>query len=463
MKLFFLAFECTTATNHSYHNDIGGASAHCIALAIDPNSAFIEARFYIEKDNWQIETLECGPIEITEDQCQDDSDNLDLFKKACEQGIATRYMAWAKDESIYATWQKESIPSESIRLPLDFSSKSNIYSFIKTQKELNNKGRCLHYEKGQQCNQIAKAHSIQKSQSLAAIAVDRHVYTVSKNFSDFNGNSNRLIYNKKGIEYGFRFQGFCQHHDNELFEPIDNSKLIPTDQQVYLYAYRSLCRAVFVKENALDLANMQIESSVENITIKTYLNSHKLGTSFALDNLKRHKFEYDNSLMENRHSDIEYFLFISAQKPFLAFSGIEYPDFDFMGRQLQDLGDHSSKLDLITFCSAPMKNDEWGLLFAWHKSSSKTCTDFVRSLATMIHDGHNLGDLLFRFVILNCENIAISPTWWETLPEEHRKQISTKIFEMVDDFSPIKPNYLLHGLEGISKWNFDEVISNIEN
>lgn len=464
MKTFFLAFECIPSANHQYYNEIDEASVHCMALEIDLNSAFNKARFYIEKDNWQIKTIEHGPIEITEDQCQTDNDNLELFKNAGKHGFALRYMVSAKDESSYAKWKnRDNTASDSVRLPLDSTRKSKISNYIAAQKKLKSKGCCLHYDKGNRCNEIIDAHSIQKSQSLTAIAIDGHVYTVSQNFSDFKDSSSELSYKKRGIDKVSIFLGFCKLHDNELFEPIDNSKLIPTEQQVFLYAYRSLCKALFAKENALDLIEIQIESSVENTAIKKRLISHKLGTSFALDNLKRHKSEYDNSLKTNQHADIEYVLFISKQKPYLAFSGIMHPDFDFMGRQLQDLGDHNCNLDLITFCSAPMDNGEWGLLIAWHKSSSKTCNDFMRSLATMMHDNHNLGDLLFRFVVLNCENIAISPTWWESLSKDQRKQISTMTFEMIDDFSLIKPNYLMHGLEGISQWNFDEVISNTEN
>jgi len=464
MKIFFLAFECVPSANHQYYNEIEGAIAHCMVSAIDQFSALDKTRFYIEKDNWRIKNIEQSSVEITENQCQNNSDTLELFKKTQDQGIAICYMASAKDESTYNKWRnRNDTTADPLRLPLNSTSNFNISKYISVQKKLKRRGHCLHYDKGERCNEIIAAHSIQKNQSLSSIASAGQVYTTSQNYSDYKNESAGLIYRKRGIDKISTFLGFCKHHDNELFEPIDNSKLTPTDQQVFLYAYRSLCRAIFVKENALDLVNSEIEKCIKNDSIQPYLNSHKLGTSFALSNLKRHKLEYDNSLKINQHSDIEYVLFISKQKPFLAFSELEYPDFDFMGRQLQDLSNHNNQLDLITFCSAPMNNDEWGLLFAWHKSSSKTCLDFMRSLATIVYDGHNLGDLLFRFVILNCENIAISPTWWEALPEEYRRQISTKTFEMIDDFSLIKPNYLMHGLEGISQWNFDEVISNTEN
>ena len=182
---------------------------------------------------------------------------------------------------------------------------------------------------------------------------------------------------------------------------------------------------------------------------------------FGLDNLKKHKLRYDESLKKKQYHNVEYVLFASTQNPFIAFSGLFYPDFDFSGRCLQDLGDHETDLELITFCSAPMSSG-WGFLFSWHISSSKVCVDFMRSLATMIHEGRKLEDLLFRLVISNCENHAISPQWWENLPDSQQEQIILRASKMADVLSNTPQSYLMEGLEGIATWKFNNVISNMK-
>jgi hypothetical protein len=53
---------------------------------------------------------------------------------------------------------------------------------------------------------------------------------------------------KIGINKATTFYGFCQHHDNKLFELIDNYPLKPDKQQMALYAYRCLCREYFFKK-----------------------------------------------------------------------------------------------------------------------------------------------------------------------------------------------------------------------
>jgi len=80
----------------------------------------------------------------------------------------------------------------------------------------------------------------------------------------------------------------------------------------------------------------------------------------------------------------------------------------------------------------------------------------------MICDKDNeLGDFLFRLVVSNCENIAISPEWWEQLDESQKEQIISKVSSMSDSFSMTEPIYLMRGLEGICNWDF-KVISKME-
>lgn len=200
----------------------------------------------------------------------------------------------------------------------------------------------------------------------------------------------------------------------------------------------------------------------DNNAIKELLIDMRRGTAFGLGNLKKHKSLYDGSLREKSYNDIRYVLFISKQKPFIVFSGLIWPDFDFIGRQLQNIGNHESNLDLITFCSVPMDYG-WGFLFSWHNSSSNICVEFMRSLATKIYDDNNkLGDTLFRIVMYNCENFAISPHWWEQLPMDHKEQITSMVSLRANIFYMTKPDYLMKGLEGISNWGFERVISKME-
>lgn len=344
---------------------------------------------------------------------------------------------------------------------LEPSCKANVQDFLMEQKRLANRGRCLHYEGGDRCQNFVNSHSIQKNRMLSQVAHDGHVYKASANFRTLKKHGGKITYELCGINKMSTFMGFCGKHDNELFEPIDNFPLYPTDHQVFLYGYRSLCRELFLKENALDVIGGQVSDMPEENAVKDLMENMAVGTAFGFQNLKEHKAIYDDSLRTKSYQDIRYVLFSSPQNPFVAFSGAFYPDYDFIGGQLQNLGDRENRLDLIAFCSTPMSFG-WGFLFSWHKSRSKTCTEFMRSLVTAIHEGSKPGDVLFGMVISACENVAISPEWWDQFPVNYRNQIESCACLGADVFSITKPTYLMKGLEGIVSWEFDQVISKME-
>ena len=154
-------------------------------------------------------------------------------------------------------------------------------------------------------------------------------------------------------------------------------------------------------------------------------------------------------------------IFRAQQKPSVVFSGLVYPDFDFLGRQLQNLGDHSTSLDLLTFSFAPMVNG-WGIVFAWHSHCSETCVPLMESLATRMYEDGKPEDHLFRFVVSSCENLAMSPQWWEALPAQHKVALEKAASYEGDVFAHLRPDYLVRDLEGITAWKFDEVIANME-
>ena len=451
MKIFYSQFRVKPTKENEKYDLVEGALAHCWIKETNPQNAHAKAEFFVSKSDWKITKVENYPIEVNESNFLGKDLGTENYLKAKTDGISITYVGRSRDGITTAG-----------PFQLEQSFKFPISEYIDNQKKLSQKGRCLHYENGHRCDEIIKAHSIQRNQSLSAIAQNGHVYKISSNIGSLKKNKGRLTYKKHGLNKVSTFLGFCKKHDNELFEPIDNDLLIPTDQQVLLYSYRSLCRELFVSENALELVNNKLEKGINQDAIKKMLSGYVTGKSFGLKNLMRHKRDYDNSLANKSYSDIKYVIFQSSQKPIIAFSGLFYPDFDFLGRELQNLGDQTQDLQLLTFCSAPIENG-WAYLFAWHETSSKVCVDFMRSLETMIHNNKkSLSDHLFRLAITNCENLAISPKWWEKLNEDIKEKITDRATSMADIFAVTEKSYLMEGLEGVSDWKFKNVISNMD-
>lgn len=450
MAMFFIKFQVIPSENNAQAALVEGAFAHCWIVESSEDAAYNKAYFYVSKYEWKIADTKTFPIKVTEADFEDRDIGLALYREAQEKGIAIAYVGWARDG-------KTTLGPT--RLTQD--RKFGLDAYISTQKKLSKKGRCLHFDSGILCGNFIEAHSIQQNGQLSAIADDGHVYAISKDIGSLKKMNGQLTLKRRGIGSVSTFRGFCGKHDNELFKPIDHSPMLPSGEQALLYAYRSICRELFVKENALGLLDSQLAQPFVAGADHELFEMMRAGTSFGLSNLRRHKKEFDSSLRAGRYDDVEYVLFTSKEKPFMEFSGLFYPDFDFLARPLQDLADQNNQLDLLTICSAPMVGG-WGLLFAWHKTSSKTCAEFMHSLATVIHERGNGADVMFGMVLSNCENLAVSPAWWDGLPSEQQDAVMARLSYGTNIFAPINPDYLAECLDGACHWKFDNVHSNYE-
>jgi len=450
MNTFCLVLRAAPTTDNPYGNQVEGALVHCWVCDNDPFSAVIKATFKVQQLNWEVLKLEESPRVVTEDDYLDKDIGLERYRAAQDEGMSLAFVAWSKDG-------KTSFGPVELAAASDFV----LSEYLNEIATLKRKGRCFHFNAGSECTNAIAAHSIQKGAVLSLVARKGKIYGPSKNIGDTKRNKGRMTLTEQGVNKVSTFRGFCGKHDNELFEPIDNSLLAPTPEQIALYAYRALCREVFVKENAAALFCDSSAIQPGNKANQEVFDAMAEGSQIALKNLYAHKQKFDSLFKSKCFDNVRSVLFHSQQPPSVVFSGLLFPDFDFLGNQLQDLSDRNGELDLITFSFAPMSQG-WACLFAWLTDSSQSCVPLMRSLATRVHDDGGLGDLLFRFVVSNCENLAISPTWWESLTEDQRGEITKAANHMADVFSLPRSDYLLTGLSNASRWEFNDVISNIE-
>ncbi|WP_223570606.1 hypothetical protein [Pseudomonas sp. BF-R-26] len=339
--------------------------------------------------------------------------------------------------------------------------KSFISDFIAAMKRENDRGRCLHFFDGKQCGKIIAAHSIQRRGQLGLIAEDGHIYRANADFSTLQRSGGAPQLKKIGIGKASIFDGFCSTHDNSLFEPIDNYPLTKDRKQIALYAYRSLCREYFVKENAVRSLS-KIKDHPEIGDHGLFLDAVIKGQNLGWSGLQHHKRIFDQALSNCQYQDFEFTYFTSKSPCSIQVSGLFYPDFDFRGNRLQNLGNWSTPLALITFFTAPLE-DGWAFGIAWHKSSNAVCKPFERSIAESFREGKRLEDLMLRFAVSCCENHAIRISWWDQLSDASKQVLLDRIMLMGHPSIPVHPMYLASGCEGIADWIFDYVATSIEH
>lgn len=334
--------------------------------------------------------------------------------------------------------------------------------YMQLMKRHNKRGRCLHFDSGDACDNIIGAHSIQRQGQLAKIAENGHVYRLNADIGTLMKNEGLPNFKKIGIGQVTTFEGFCKFHDNKLFEPIDNRILKREDrEQIALYAYRCLCREFFVKENAILVASEAAGFDGLEKENQFKFEASGMGHALGFQRLMRHKEIYDSTLKTKQFEDFEYVIFDSPDSCFMQASGLLYPDFDFLGNQLQNLGDFEAQMDLITFFTAPTKLG-WAFCFAWHKDSSKTNVAFLQSLLNYGNQTKRFGDALLRLVTSSCENHAFKISWWDSRPQAAQQHVLQRIAYLMHPFLETPHTYLSEGCEGIADCCFKYIDTTLE-
>ena len=100
------------------------------------------------------------------------------------------------------------------------------------------KGKCSHRDAGpKSCKgPIIKAHTIQRNGGLNVIASNGHVYSLlqSRKLFEEDKYNPETGPNKVGVGEASTFAGFCAHHDDEVFAPIEKQPFQGTLEQIGL-------------------------------------------------------------------------------------------------------------------------------------------------------------------------------------------------------------------------------------
>ncbi len=293
---------------------------------------------------------------------------------------------------------------------------------------------CLHPRaaKGVCGGNIVRAHSIQRNgNGLKQIAVDSHVYTIDVSTTGFVKRDGALGLLKTGIGKATTFTGFCSHHDKLVFLPIEDRPLEVTKETCFLLGYRAVCRELFAKRRQTDMLKFgkTLDRGLDVIQQVAHQQEFKLysgGVIAGLEDIDDSKKRYDDVLLSNSFEDSHFFAVELSKTPELMCSGSTQLENDFGGKVLQGIeeyANHGTRLDALTFT---MCGTESGGLAVFQWVGENTSADkFIQSFIDT--DDNVKGSLLIQFCFETFENIAISIEWWDSLNENLKNCLSSRM------------------------------------
>lgn len=299
------------------------------------------------------------------------------------------------------------------------------------------------FYKDDECSsEIIEAHSIQRNRVLKNISEDGHIMMFQMTTSD---NEPDWKPEKKGLNKATVFTGFCKHHDQEIFKPIDLYDYEEgNDQQEFLYAYKALAKEHNVKlshtkahENTLEWTQknnykelkkhffIKKNEDIKNLLIQIPRFKFILKELKAASRcLNKTRDNVNNNLRNERYNNIITRIIDLSNKYPIACSSCISLEKDFDGNMINDLTKPNIDLKYMFLTIFPQHNHTYILLSFFRKHRS-----FFRFIDTQILDKHEdeQKKLITNLLLKHVENLAISPSLWNSMTKEN-KDFICKVF-----------------------------------
>lgn len=278
---------------------------------------------------------------------------------------------------------------------------------------------------------IINAHTISKSGSLKEIAENGHVMGSKPSVSGLMKSNGKLKLEKVGINKASTFTGFCSIHDKEIFSPLEDEPITLNDRQLFLLAYRGMCREIFNKEKNKGTASFMRDADrgqeviIQNI-LQNGANLYGQGVDLALRDLGYLKSEMDLMLVHSNYSKINHCVFELSEVPKMLVSAMIVPEMDFHGNQLQKLGLQDKVYNYILF-NCISYDGRGCFVFSWLPEHDEYCSKFIDSLLKF--NNEKISDALVRFCYSFSENTWASPSWWNSLPRLEQESIGDRLMQ----------------------------------
>lgn len=339
----------------------------------------------------------------------------------------------------------------------------HLQNLLKQKKREFTRKYCLHPEAPKGCSHsIVAAHSVQRAILKKHIAINGHVVHVK--VSPHVDPVGFLVKPEEiGINEATTFFGYCGAHDAALFRPLESSMFEFKPNQISLLGYRAVSRELYQKDAEIATAE----------AVKKYAAMHPGSTRFkemderhsiqqmarlnAKANLLNAREQYASMMTDD--TQLRYYAVQFAGAPVFMCSVAFLPEWDFEGRQLQDL-QYIAEYKPLCF-SAWATGNQAAAVFCWHKSADNICEPLIASLRRIPHN--YLANRILSMAFEVSENVVFRSDWWEAISEDDRQRIVARAMSGVGHFERDGTCLADDGLSAISLGVDAEYLHHIAN
>ena len=293
------------------------------------------------------------------------------------------------------------------------------------------KGYCSHPQASfDNCsNKIISAHTVQRRGGIAAIAENGHVVSAKSAVQNLSKNRGAFVPCKVGVRSASTFMGFCDKHDNSLFQPVEKRSIALTPQSCFLLGFRGLSYELFNKRAELRSMNIMRELDCgltfeQQCQVQQELNLREQGAMRGLADGERWKNQYDSIYLAERFEDYRFVgVTYSSILPVVG-CGAFYPEFDFAGNALQRISRGTAPHEHVDL-NLTVLNDRSVLVIGWTEGHEGPAALFGRSFANVPDEQKaNMG---IQLGVEHIENVLMKPSWWDGLSDTVRNALVSRM------------------------------------
>ena len=224
--------------------------------------------------------------------------------------------------------------------------------------------------------------------------------------------------------------GFCDEHDNSMFQPVEKQSVPLTAHSCFLLGFRAISYELFSKKAELRwLKQMREGDCGKPFDFQCYwqekLYFSEQGALRGLADCERWKSQYDTIFRDERFDDYRFVgVAYSSILPVVG-CGAFHPEFDFAGNPLQRISHGAAPHEHVGF-NLTVLNGRSVLVIGWTEGHEGPAESFGRSFKTDVPDERkaNMGiQLAFEHI----ENVFMKPNWWKGLSDTVRNALTTRM------------------------------------
>lgn len=280
---------------------------------------------------------------------------------------------------------------------------------------------CIHPDQSTCSGNIIKAHSIQNNRILNKIGRNGEVYMVK---SAMTRHSFRMKFKLIGRKVATTFTGFCGYHDKMLFQSVEDTDYVGSEQQNFLFAYRVFSFEYHKKMEAQNASKKRLDDKPSLVKNERYM-AHLEGYDLAMRDNIRHKKIFDQALLNQDYDIVETVSFnLESAARFAVCSGF-FLEYDLGGKRVNQLADLENGMKLLMVNVFPQHNRTI-VLFSWLKEDSDTYSEFREQLLSL--NSEEKIQILNNLIPAYCENVAYNPDYIDSW-NEHEKKSYLQVFQ----------------------------------